>query len=1016
MRALVIVVLALIGAASPLHAQQPQAAEPAAKGVRERVLEKLRAIDRASRPGGGVADSIAAAADSAGVAADSVAIAADSIGGALAADSSRLSDPDRGVPGDTTRAAAPDIDPRDARPAEPAWPFPPASGRPGAAPADSTAAVPADPTGGAGAAPGTRVSGPPLGRAVPVIVHVPPESLEAALRSMDGYVLTEYRADEGARYEAGAGKLELSGAPSLTREGQVIRSDSLLVYDEPRAILCAYGKPVLEGANSAPVESQQVCYAVDRRLGAAVGARTQYSQGGGTWYVHGKELYTRENDRIYGANAEFTTCDLEEPHFHFAAKSVKIVHKEILVARDVTLRFRDVPVFWLPFLVQSMKDGRRSGLLTPDFSITDIVRTRRGYDRRLSNLGFYWAINDYMGARAAFEWWSDHWVALNGSLQYRWDRQFMNGGLHLTRYWEEDGRKRLTLSTQHSWRPDERTSISINGNFTSAEFLERYSFDPRQLDRSIDSNASLNRRFDWGTLNIGAGRQQYLTQEQTTTKLPSISLTFTPITLFRATGEARWYNNATWNGRISYDATSVDRDELLPGASNRDIEDRNAQISSSFSLGNFSWSQNARFTENVRGAKPWIPDPNNPIVVGDTALEREVGRSVLWSSSLAYTQRLIGTSTFSPSVSLGGEIRDTDRMEPVAGPTRVSFGASLNTNIFGFWPGFGPFSRLRHRIDPSISYTYSPVPKLTPRQIEVFGEAAGKPTNRLSIGFNQTWEAKYADADTVPSGAGADTLSGGAPGEPRRLPQARKITLLSLSTNALVYDFTKAKEGDYGLETTQINHTVRSDLLEGLSLSFGYDLFRIEPGVDGGRDQRTFSPSLRSLNASFSLDSNSWLFRVLGLGREVEEPDTVAADSTGIEGPDPLAPGAEPRTGPGYGPARMGAVGSWRADLQYSLSRPQSGPANQLLQGSISFQPTEHLNVRWRTGYSFTNGEFSDHYLVLTRDLHRWQANFIFTKTRTGNLMFSFRVDLQDLRDLKVEYDERYEGPRTSSF
>src|SRR5690606_12576873 len=296
-------------------------------------------------------------------------------------------------------------------------------------------------------------------------------------------------------------------------------------------------------------------------------------------------------------------------------------------------------------------------------------------------------------------------------------------------------------------------------------------------------------------------------------------------------------------------------------------------------------SQSARFTESVRGAKPWLADPNNPIVVGDTALEREVGRTLNWSSSLGYTQRLIGTSTFSPSVSLGGEIRDTDRMEPVAGPTRVTFQASLNTNIFGFWPGFGPFSRLRHRIDPSISYTYSPVPKLTPRQIDVFGEAAGKPTNRLSIGLNQTWEAKYADADTVPSGAGADTLSGGAPGEPRRLPQARKITLLSLSTSALVYDFTKAQEGDYGFETTQIHHTVRSDLLEGLSLSFGYDLFKIDPGEDGGRDRRTFSPSLRSLDASFSLDSNSWLFRVLGLGRQAEAPDTVPTDPAGIGDP-----------------------------------------------------------------------------------------------------------------------------------
>src|SRR5690606_14816946 len=159
MRAFVVVALALIGAVSPLHAQKPQAAESAPRGVRERVLEKLRAIDRASRPGGGVADSLAV--DSAGVATDSVAAAADSIGGATAANSSRPSAGDRGVPGDTTRAAAPGVDLRDARPAEPASPFRTIPGRPGGPPGDTPAAVPSDPAGRAGAAPGARVSGPP---------------------------------------------------------------------------------------------------------------------------------------------------------------------------------------------------------------------------------------------------------------------------------------------------------------------------------------------------------------------------------------------------------------------------------------------------------------------------------------------------------------------------------------------------------------------------------------------------------------------------------------------------------------------------------------------------------------------------------------------------------------------------------------------------------------------------------------------------------------------------------------
>ncbi|HEX6940336.1 MAG TPA: putative LPS assembly protein LptD [Longimicrobiales bacterium] len=971
-RAAMLLGAALLVAAAPLAAQQRPARPPAAgaKDIRERALEKLRALERASRP---MVDPAAA------VAGDSTPRAGAAAGGA---------DTDRPGEGNAGRPA-------------------------GVGAAPSGAADPADAA--------ARVSPPGDAEAadrMPVIVHVPPDSFAAALRNLEGYALTEYRAASSARFAADSGRLELIGSPELSREGQGIRSDSLLVYSEPRALLCGYGSPVLQGTTGEPVTSEQICYNIDREVGVALEARTKFTESA-TWFVHGKELYTRGRDRIYGANADFTSCDLDIPHYHFAAKSVKIVHDEILVARDVTLKFQDVPVFWLPFMAQSMKQGRRSGLLTPEFQLTDIVRNRSGYDRRLSNIGFYWSINDYMGARMALDWWSDHWLALNGAFQYNWLRQFLQGNVNLTRYWKQDGSTELGLSTSHSWRPGERTSISVDANFHASEFVEQYSFDPRQLNRSIQSNAGLNHRFDWGSLNVSANRTQYLTEQRTTMTLPSVSLNFTPITLFPAAGEPRWYNNATWNGNLSFSSRSTELDEELPGASNRDSEVRTASASSSFSLGNLSLSQRAQFTENVYGAKPWMPDPSSLVAIRDTALSREVDRLLDWSASLGYTQRLIGTSTFRPSLALQGRIADSDRMEPVAAPTRITVGASLNTNLYGFWPGFGPFSRLRHRIEPGLTYSYSPVPKVTPRQVEVFGEQAGLETNRLQLSINQTWEAKYATDDTASAGV-ADTAATGAPGEPRRLPQAKKITLLSLTSNALVYDFAKARNGDYGFQTTQMSHSIRSDLLEGMSLQVGYDLFRIEDAGDGGRQRRTFAPRLRKVDASFSLDSNSWLFRVLGLGRATADADTAAdaaaADSTagmvGAGGPGNPFMGPN---GPGYSAPRMGATGSWRADLSYSLVRPPAGQENaegsQLLQGSITFQPTEHWNVSWRTGYNFTDGEFSDHILTLSRDLHRWQANFDFVKTQTGNFMFSFRVNLLDNTDIKLDYDERYEGP-----
>ncbi len=631
-----------------------------------------------------------------------------------------------------------------------------------------------------------------------------------------------------------------------------------------------------------------------------------------------------------------------------------------------------------------------------------------------------------MGAKVALDWWSDHWTGLNGAFQYNWQRQFLRGGADLTRFWRVDGSNQLSLRTDHSWRPGERTSVSISANFQAAEFVEQFSFDPRQLDRSIQSNASFNHRFDWGMLNVSANRTQYLTEERTLMTLPTASLSITPVTLFPAAGAARWYNNATWNASTGFTARSTAVDERLPGATNRDQEERQGSITSSFRMGNLSLSQSATIVENVSGAKPMIPDTAELVGVADTALSRELERAMNWSTSLGYTQRLVGNSTLNPSLSFGGRVIDTEESEPVAGPTRLTFGASLNTKVYGFWPGFGPFSRLRHLVDPSLRYTYSPVPELTDVQRDVFGEVAGREVSQLSLTISQTWEAKYETSDTA-SAAAADTSAASLSGEPRRLPQARKLKLLSLSTSALAYDFVEARDGEHGFTTTQLSHSISSDLLGGLSLRLGHDLFRFDEVGEGLPQRRTFDPHIRSIQTGFDLDSNSWLFRVLGFGRTFTDEDTAstaAADSLGAgqgaAGPGAVGPGDDPFMGPGRigrSSGRTGPVGTWRARLDYSLSRPpagqENGRENQLVRGSISFQPTESWSVNWRTSYSFSEGEFSDHILTLSRDIHRWQANFDFVKSRNGNFMFRFGVHLLDNEYIKADYNERYEGPGT---
>ena len=47
---------------------------------------------------------------------------------------------------------------------------------------------------------------------------------------------------------------------------------------------------------------------------------------------------------------------------------------------------------------------------------------------------------------------------------------------------------------------------------------------------------------------------------------------------------------------------------------------------------------------------------------------------------------------------------------------RLSLGATLKTDIYGFFPGVGPFDAIRHKITPGFDFDYAPEVTSTPTQ------------------------------------------------------------------------------------------------------------------------------------------------------------------------------------------------------------------------------------------------------------------------------------------------------------
>jgi hypothetical protein len=894
-----------------------------------------------------------------------------------------------------------------------------------------------------------------------------PDTLYDALLKLPGYTPVQYQGDS-ATFRTADHALRLYGNSTVTREGSEIQAKDSLVYRERSRFVEAYGQPKATGEGE-DITANVMFYDLETRRATARGASTKITEGA-TWIVHG-DVTSEAAQRVYATDGVFTSDDRATPAYHFEAEKIMVIKNRILVGRPAVLYFRNVPVLALPFIVQDLEKGRRSGILVPQFSVNDIVRTssRRsgeGTGRELSNVGYYWAINQYMGAQLAARWRSGSYRALAGGLEYKWRQRFLSGGATFENFWttEAGGSRRFNFTTQDAWKPSENTDISVSGNYASdTGFERRRTIDPTRATQNLASTASLTHRFSWGNLSTTAERRQSLANDNVASTLPSFNLGLNPITLFQSADpdHAHFFNDATLSFNANGSRSTTQPGDALrtrnPGTSNTTLA-----ASQSLTLHALSIGTSVNYGKAGNDALAAIDSADAAPGVSPLSLRALPGRdqaTLQWSATTSYQIKLISSTTISPSLSISQNLvnvtdtasdtlvlRDPNRSRAfgrfVSAPMRANFGAAINTDLYGFFPGFGPYTAIRHHVHPTISYSYVPGFRSDTVQALAFGPEASRTQNQFTLGLEQTFEAKVRTPKvqhTDSAGADSARAAGQEQGPP---PDARKVTMLAISTSSLLYSFVPQPRTAFDIsgrrfQTPDITNTVRSDYLGGLNFTVAHSLFRDVLGTSGssaipassrfrgivGDSGRIvghqFDPFLTSLSTTFSLGQNSALFRFLGLtrgpndtgrsGERAATPDTVRQQPL-----NPLGSGGATanRQETGRGP--------WTMSVRYSLSRLRPAASdslrrgissgNQDLSGNMSFYPTANWGVNWTTSYSLTDGRFTQHSLNFTRNLYRWQANFDFFRTATGNTAFAFRVHLVDLPDLKFDYHEQNVG------
>ena len=136
-------------------------------------------------------------------------------------------------------------------------------------------------------------------------------------------------------------------------------------------------------------------------------------------YVRGKEIERRGEFEYRIVDGTFTTCDGNVPSWKFGAKQVDVTLEGYAKAKNAVFYLKDIPSFYVPYIVYPVKTERESGLLTP----------RVGYSRKRGfqyNGAYYQVLGRNQDATLFFDYLSE--MGIGKGLEYRYIFGKQNAG------------------------------------------------------------------------------------------------------------------------------------------------------------------------------------------------------------------------------------------------------------------------------------------------------------------------------------------------------------------------------------------------------------------------------------------------------------------------------------------------------------------------------------------------------------------------------------------------------------
>jgi hypothetical protein len=709
---------------------------------------------------------------------------------------------------------------------------------------------------------------------------------------------------------------------------------------------------------------------------------TYYNEG--EIFVNAQKLKKVDTNVFFAYRAQFTTCNLDSPHFAFRTRKMKLINNKIGVSGPAHPEFEGVPVpIYIPFGIYPLNRGRHSGILVPTFNSSE------DFGLGLEGLGYYKVLNDYVDVTVRSNLYSyGGWnltIAPKYLVRYRFtgnlnlaiqkSRILNRNNTSVKDEFIENSSYMINWSHTRDNRARPGTTFSANVNFGSTKYNTYILNNPyqnfnNQLNSSIAYTKTWNNKYNL-TLNLNH-------DQNNRTRLVNVSfpnatfsvVTFYPFQKKEQVGNGKWYEkigvgyNGSFQNRVSFYDTAFSTRRLLD-------------------------------------TLQWGADHNIPITLSLPSLG-----PVTIAPSVSYQQRW-HTQKVTRTWDAVNDTLLTNTQKGFYPAHQMSFGISANTRIFGTYLfKNGRVKAIRHEVRPNIGFSYKPDlmskyyydvqvdtfgRKLRFSQFEggLFGSYSEGNFGGLTFGVDNLLEMKVRDKNDTSQTAD------------------KKVRLIdgfgfSSSYNLMADSFAL---GNFNLY-------LRSTLFEKVNITASANLDPYAIDNQGFRKNRLMFKDGklgRITNGSLAVSTN---FQ----SKSKEGDDTKSKGNNTNLPLDPYLTPDEQQRQLEYvrqNPAEFTDFNiPWRIDLSYSLSFTRvlksdyTGYRTDIF-SSINFNGDFSLAPKWKVGatgyYDVKAFELQQLSMFITREMHCWQLTINVTPI---GLYKSFSIFLSPksgiLRDLKI--------------